>query len=530
MKRVQKVDGGDSWITLTLSGGVVLLLSWGTQNCGAACITEKEKKALLSMSRQIPPITNALRSSIAGCEFIGAEQLRRDRIIRFSFRKTVGAGFTAVRCLTLEAMERYSNLILTDETGNILETAKHVHPSENRFRSILPNQPYVPPPVFDGISLEDWLAAPSLEKLKEIAGFGRTLLNALYDAGAGTAEKYLGNFYGKTVLEGMVPQMLGKYITMFPVLLDGAVFLENMSVEDIWRTITLSPLLDTSTALRRKKICDRLAHEIIRRERQICDINRLLHEEDPDKYRHYGELIVSNLWQIKSGTAEAEISYWDKDGNQKKTTVPLDPAIMPAQNAAAFFAKYRKITAAQERAAKLLGKVNQELNDLNEQVSIVSRIEDGESLSLIESEMGIAPKRHQPGNGKKKEAPLPPHRRFDLGFAIVFAGLSSKGNRYVTFRLAASDDLWFHVHGVPGSHVILRYTSAPTAEEEEDAIMFCSSLAAYFSKGRGNAGQRVDYTLRKHVSPIRGGEANVTYREFKSVTADTDHWKKRISG
>ena len=43
-KRVQKLEGGDSWVAVSLSGGVVLLLSWGAQNCGVALLSEKEKK------------------------------------------------------------------------------------------------------------------------------------------------------------------------------------------------------------------------------------------------------------------------------------------------------------------------------------------------------------------------------------------------------------------------------------------------------------------------------------------------------
>ena len=55
--------------------------------------------------------------------------------------------------------------------------------------------------------------------------------------------------------------------------------------------------------------------------------------------------------------------------------------------------------------------------------------------------------------------------------------------------------------------------------------MFCASLAAHYSKGGGDDARRVDYTLRKHVSPIKGMEAGVTYRNFKSVMADPRCWR-----
>ncbi len=525
-RRVQKVDGGDNWISLSLSGGIVLLLSWGAQNCGIACITEKEKKALLSGAKQTPPITNALKSNLSGAELTEVRQLHRDRMIRLTFTKTLGAGFCLIRHLTLETMERYSNLIIIDDDGIILETAKHIHPSENRFRSTLPGQPYALPPEFKGISLEDWLDAPAPGTLKQIAGFGKTYLKTIADMETGQAEVCLKRFYSDVPPYDMLPQMIGKYMTASPLLLDSAVPLKDTNIEDTGRIVTLSPISNTSIGSRKKKILDRIDHEITRREHQIEDINRLLHEEDAEKYRHYGEILVSNAWQIKAGTSETEISYWDKDGTQKQETIPLNPAIMPAKNAAAYFAKYKKIISAQERAGHLLEKVTLELDDLKEQRTMISCADDAETLTLMEEEMGLNKKSEQKRGRKKPEAPQPPHKRFDLGFALVYAGISAKGNRHVTFHLATSEDMWFHAQGIPGSHVILRYNSVPTEEERLTAVKFCSSLAAHFSKGRNNPGQRVDYTQRKYVSPIRGGEANVTYREFQSITADPGFWQE----
>ena len=152
-------------------------------------------------------------------------------------------------------------------------------------------------------------------------------------------------------------------------------------------------------------------------------------------------------------------------------------------------------------------------------MAIIQSMDDTESLALVEEELGI--KNAKQRNVKKKTAaPLPPHKRFDLEYALVFVGFSSKGNRYVTFKLANADDIWFHAQGVPGAHVILRFTSAPTEEEKDKAIKFCASLAAKYSRNGDNPGQRVDYTLRKYVSPIKGGEANVTYRNFSSISAE----------
>jgi len=518
-KRVQKLEGGDSWVAVSISGSTVLLLSWGAQNCGIAVISDKEKKDLISSAKQTPPIVNALKSNISGAELTDVCQLNRDRIIRLTFTKTIGAGFSNTRHLILETMERYSNLILLDENDMVLETAKHIHPADNRFRSVLPGQPYSMPPEFKGIALEEWLEHPSSETLRSVAGFGKKLLERLTEMEVERATRSLNGFYkNETDISSYIPQLVKKYLTALPELLEGASAIQDTTIADTGRIIVLSPIADVSLNRRRKVITDQIERETMRRERQIGDIEKLLHEEDAEKYKKYGDALVANSWQISSGAEKACVTYWDSEGNEVRETVPLDPRLSAAKNSARYFAKYKKIISAQERAAKILIKVKEELEDLREQMAIIQSMDDTESLALVEEELGI--KNAKQRNVKKKTAaPLPPHKRFDLGYALVFVGLSSKGNRYVTFKLANADDIWFHAQGVPGAHVILRFTSAPTEEEKDKAIKFCASLAAKYSKNGNNSGQRVDYTLRKYVSPIKGGEANVTYRNFSSIAA-----------
>lgn len=497
------------------------MLSWGAQNCGIAVISEKEKKDLISGAKQTPPIVNALKSNISGAELVDVCQLNRDRIIKLTFNKTIGAGFSNTRHLILEMMERYSNLIFTDENDMVLETAKHIHPADNRFRSVLPGQPYSMPPEFKGITIEEWLEDPSADTLRSVAGFGKKLLEGLSGPEVERTSRYLSGFYkNETDFSSYIPQLIKKYLTALPELLEGASAIQDTVIADTGRTAVLSPISDLSLNRRRKLITDQIEHETVRRERQMADIEKLLYEDDAEKYKKYGDALVANSWQIAPGAEKASVTYWDSEGNETEETVPLDPGLSAAKNSARYFAKYKKIISAQERAAKVLEKVKEELEDLREQMAIILSMDDTESLALVEEELGIKNAKQHKNVKKKTVAPLPPHKRFDLGYALVFIGLSSKGNRYVTFKLANADDIWFHAQGIPGAHVILRFTSAPTEEENDEAVRFCASLAAKYSKNGDNPGQRVDYTLRKYVSPIKGGEANVTYRNFSSISAE----------
>lgn len=523
-RRVQRVEGGDTFIVFSFGTSLPeILLSWGAQNCGAARISSTERKALISSARAVPPIVNALRSHLTGATLCGVEQLRRDRILRLEFKRTVGAGFATSRFVIFEAMERFGNILLTDENQRIIETAKHIYPADNAYRTVLPNMEYRFPPEFVGITLEDWLSAPTPLSAAKIAGFGRPFLKAASELNAQSAEACLKYFYcdGEEKATA-IPQHIGKYVTAAPILLPGAEVLKD----DAGRASVFKALSGTETGTRRKRVEHVLEKEITRRERQIEDISRLLDDDRPAKFRRYGELIAANMWRVPHGEASVVLTGYDDEGNEIRMEVPLDPAISPSKNAENYFAKYKKITSAQERAQTLLAKVKEELAEKREALELAHSIDDADSLAMLEAELGIAASKPQQKRSSKKEPPLPPHRRFEFEHAIVFAGLSAKGNRYVTFRLARAEDIWFHAQGVPGSHVILRIADTLSEDEEDTMKRFCASLAVCHSKARNSARFRVDYTKKKFVSPIRGGIANVTYKEFSSITASPDEWRE----
>lgn len=86
----------------------------------------------------------------------------------------------------------------------------------------------------------------------------------------------------------------------------------------------------------------------------------------------------------------------------------------------------------------------------------------------------------------------------------VLVGRSNEENDYVTHRLARPEDYWFHAHGCPGSHVVLRREGRkdnPSARTIEEA----ASIAAWFSKSRTSKRAPISYTLKKYVRKARKG-------------------------
>ncbi len=96
-----------------------------------------------------PAFVMLLRKHLEGARIEAFEQPRWERVLEIvaSYRPADSESDERVRYrLIIEIMGRNSNIILCDAQGLILGSIKHVGASVNRYRVIVPNVPYVPPP------------------------------------------------------------------------------------------------------------------------------------------------------------------------------------------------------------------------------------------------------------------------------------------------------------------------------------------------------------------------------------------------
>ncbi len=101
----------------------------------------------------------------------------------------------------------------------------------------------------------------------------------------------------------------------------------------------------------------------------------------------------------------------------------------------------------------------------------------------------------------------------------ILVGRSAADNDALTFKLAAQDDFWLHVAGVPGSHVVVR-NPARLARPPRATLRLAAALAARHSKARDGGQVTVHWTLRRHVHKRRGAPAGeVSLDSFQSVRA-----------
>ncbi len=83
----------------------------------------------------------------------------------------------------------------------------------------------------------------------------------------------------------------------------------------------------------------------------------------------------------------------------------------------------------------------------------------------------------------------------------VLAGKTDADNERLSLKLAGPKDYWFHIKGMPGSHVILRVESE---EPDRATLEAAAAIAAWHSKARSGGTVAVSCTRARHVSKPRG--------------------------
>jgi predicted ribosome quality control (RQC) complex YloA/Tae2 family protein len=99
-------------------------------------------------------------------------------------------------------------------------------------------------------------------------------------------------------------------------------------------------------------------------------------------------------------------------------------------------------------------------------------------------------------NESKKDK-FPNIQKLEIEGFIVYVGKDAKSNDHLTFNVSDKEDIWLHVKGVPGSHVVIRVReNLPT----ETVIKSAAQLAKRNSKASKESNVTVVYCQRRFVS------------------------------
>lgn len=488
---------------------------------------------------QPPLFCMVLRKHLEGGIIQSVKQHETDRIIIFKIQSKNEIGDDITREIHMEVMGRHSNLLLIDPTRNlILESIKHLSPSMNSYRTILPGQPYIAPPAQNKHHPLEYSEAllnviqsanESKEIVEQISGFSplhaKELLHR-FQNGANRVEIY--KEYMKEFEQGgaaiQIVESGGKtyYSPNELTHLEG----------DKFREKTLGDLLDRVYFAKAER--DRVKQQAGDLERWLQnELNKLKlkmkklqkdfeQAEKLDTFQLYGELLMANAYALEKGLTEVElVNYYDED--QKTVIIPLDTRKTPTQNAQSYYNRYTK-------AKTALQKIEQQFEITKDDIAyfelLLQQVMQASPTDIEEireelMEQGLLKARAS----KKKKKPLKPtpEKFIASDGTEISVGKNNKQNDFVTFKLAKKSDTWLHTKDIPGSHVVIH-----SDDPSEVALLEAANLAAYFSKARDSASVPVDYTVIKQVKKPSGAKPGfVIYFEQTTLFVTPDEEKIR---
>jgi len=80
---------------------------------------------------------------------------------------------------------------------------------------------------------------------------------------------------------------------------------------------------------------------------------------------------------------------------------------------------------------------------------------------------------------ESKKVKFPDIKKIEVDGYLIMVGRDAKSNDFLTFNTAEDEDIWMHVKGVPGSHVVIRVReNLPTPE----ILKYAAELAKKIAK------------------------------------------------
>ncbi|TWT04680.1 NFACT family protein [Planomicrobium sp. CPCC 101079] len=486
--------------------------------------------AMANVNPSEPPMfCMLLRKHIEGGVITEVTQHEMDRLIVLKIRSKNEIGDDIERELHVEIMGRHSNVILVDsERMMILDSLKHLPPSVNSYRTVLPGQPYVFPPSQEKKdpfhSIEEAMELEEREIVGTFAGFSPLNARELHfrikeaaDKNA-AAQQFLNDF--------LSANPAGHYIEQDGKSYFSATQLSHISNEEMIFP-SLGELLDRMYFAKAER--DRVKQQAGDLERWLQNeiaklklkLKKLKKEQDQAEKRDLlqlnGELIMANLHRITKGMKEIEVDNYYTD---EKVTIALDPRKTPIENSQRYYSRYQKAKTALVKTQEQIEKTIEDIDYFETLMQQVQQagISDIEEIREELAEQGFM----KAQKSKKKKKPTKPSVESYISSTgtPISVGKNNKQNDYVTFKVAAKSDTWLHTKDIPGSHVIIHDN-----DPDETTLLEAAAIAAYFSKARESSSVPVDYTEARQVKKPNGAKPGfVIYFEQKTlfVTPDED--------
>lgn len=496
-----------------------------------------------------PNFCMLLRKHLSSARLTDILQPGLERVAELVFTASNELGDSVTLRLVCELIGNRSNVILVKEDGKIADALRHTDVetafSQSSQRIILPGAVYEYPPsqqkndpfncdltsICREICLCDNFSRELLSRFDGLSPLicreleHRALLSSAESDEAVSTALEAEILKLRDCLKPHTPSYLvaspdgdALDFSFMPILQYGASY-KSTAFEDC------SHLLDGFYSAKEVKArVKAAAHDIIRlvsnlhsrtEKKLALRLSELKQCENREHLRIYGELIKANLHAIPSGSRSAEVmNFYDPE--LKSIKIPLNPALSPAKNAEKYFKDYKKTYSAEQTLTALTALDREELVYFEAVLDSISRAESISEIAEIREELvdGGYLKSNQPQKRKKTAVPEFKEYFSQEGYRIL-VGKNNLQNDLITTKLASKNDLWFHVKGIPGSHVVV---FSGGKDVSDDTLLLAARLAAENSKAAPKVKAPVDYTLIKNVKKPSGAKPGmVIYTTNKTL-------------
>lgn len=489
---------------------------------------------------QPPRFCQLLRKYLEGGELLGVQQDGVERMVSLLIGHTDALGDDHVWRLVIEVMGRRSNAILVDEQdGRIIDALVRVSGTQWTDRQLVPGATFTPAPPLSGPSLLE----ATTEEIEPVVAQAV----ALREKGTDAIAKHFAH-----ALPGWSPYTAAQFVQMHPDSSEWIQALRALQAQvrqhryvpsvafQQAQAIGLSPIgiapqpqVEIVTfptmneaaaryfeAAARQRAIAQKAGELLglvktartRLQRKIEKLDESLHDaEEAQRLQRMGELILAHLPEIPTG-AQRVVLIDDYTG--ESIEIPLDPTLRPTQMAQQYFKRYAKAKRTLRYAQEQREKAQQELVYLE---SVAIALQEGSPTAIDE----IRDELEEEGylkRSKQKRRPQPARPAFvqlESGAQLMW-GRNNRQNEQLSLHIAKPNDLWFHLRGYPGAHVLLRGPATP--EDRRMAAMLCAYLSGVHI-GKAD----VDLTQARYVRKSPAQRTGlVLYDHEETLTVEVD--------
>ncbi len=516
------------------SAGIQYALSINTSsNLYSVYLTTTKKENPLSA----PNFCMLLRKHLMGFRITNITTLQFERIMIIELSGNDEFKEIVDKKLVIELMGKHSNILLLDNKNIIIDSLKHFSIKDGAYRDIMPKFEYTLPTsdktdISNYSSFENELETSNFPAffMSHFTGISKSLIESVIHnlslSNDINKENYIA--ISKYLLE-LKSKIAIKQVNCEPFQNDYVLSICNSSYQNLQINNFLDIYYsqkeqDEQFLLYRNQLLNFILGRLKKISKKLSTIDDKLKEcNEMEKYKLYGELITSHLYEISKEHID-NITLPNYYNQNEAINIPLDIAISPSENAKKYFKKYHKLkntfAIVQDQKIDLEKEINylesivyelQSSNSIKELDGIYDEIQDSFSNSQKNTN-----KKQLKKKKTKRENKLIDPICYNVENFKVLVGKNNKQNDELTFKIANKEDIWFHVKDIHGSHVIL-VTNGKTPTQE--LINQVASIAAYHSKGFQSSNVSVDYTFVKYVKkPNKSKPGMVTYTNQQTVT------------